>query len=301
MEKVTKASIERIRDLPTLPEVAARVMVLASNPASSVSDIRALIERDPVLAAKLLNVANSAMYGMRRQIGTIQLALVILGMNEVSSIVTSLCVFTAFCNMPDDEVFDRDRFWEHSAGCGAIARMLSRRLGLRMEGREFVAGLMHDMGRILIDQYFHEEFVEIVQRTQDGEMRMRDVEKEVLGTSHDEIGGWLADRWGLPDALVEAIAYHHAPTCARMDRPLTAVVHLSDLFCRAKGIGFSGEMEGFSIVDDEAWKLLAEDHPELEDMDIERFTFELDEEIEKAREFVNISTSQPSSYAEEMS
>ncbi|MCD6335338.1 MAG: HDOD domain-containing protein [Candidatus Latescibacteria bacterium] len=300
MRQVTKASIERISDLPMLPDLAAEVMAMVSDPTSSMADIRDLIERDPALTAKLLKVANSALFGMRRQIGTIQLALVVLGMNEVSSIVTSLSVFTAFCDMPDDEFFDRKRFWEHSAGCGGIARILSKRLGLKMEGREFVAGLMHDVGRILIDQYFHGEFVQIAARVQGRDGSMRDAEKEFLGVSHDEMGGWLADRWGLPDALIEAVACHHEPGRAELDRPLTAVVHLADLFCRAKGIGFSGETEGFSIVDDEAWKLLAEDHPNLADMDIERFTFELDEEIEKAMEFIRISTSQPDACGEEM-
>ena len=300
MKQVTKASIERIRDLPMLPDIAAQVMASVSDPTSSMTDIQGLIERDPALTAKLLKVANSALFGMRRQIATIQLALVVLGMNEVSSIVTSLSVFTAFCDMPDDELFDRKKFWEHSAGCGGIARILSKRLGLKMEGREFVAGLMHDVGRILMDQYFHEEFVEIIERGQGGTGSIRDAEKEFLGASHDQIGGWLADRWGLPDALIEAVACHHEPTRAEIDRSLTAVVHLSDLLCRAKGIGFSGETEGFSIVDDAAWKLLAEDHPKLEDMDIERFTFELDEEIEKAMEFIRISASQPTSGGEEM-
>jgi putative nucleotidyltransferase with HDIG domain len=286
----TKERILNIGNLPTLPKVATEVMSMAADPEVSIKEIASVISKDPSLSAKILKVANSAFYGLTQRIASIQLALVVLGLNKIKNLVVGVSVFKTFPIKPGIPAFDREKFWEHSAGCGQIAKILAGLLGCGMEGEEFVAGLLHDIGKIILDQFFHDEFVRVTVLTSQENIPMIEAEEEVLGTTHAEIGSWLAEEWKLPLILVEAITHHHEPEKAVLNPILTSLVRLSDLFCKAKGIGFSGDTQGISFSDRIAWKTLKEAKPELRDLDVERFVFDLDAEIEKAREFIRISS-----------
>jgi len=283
-----KRRIQNIGSLPTLPKVATEVISMAGNPDVSIKEIASVISQDPSLSAKILKVANSAFYGLKQRVASIQLALVILGLNKIKNLVIGISVFKTFPVKPGHPTFDREKFWEHSVGCGQIAKILAALLGCEMDGEEFVAGLLHDIGKIVMDQFFHEEFTRVVDFTYEKDVPMIEAEKEVLGVTHAEIGSWLAEDWKLPLSLVEAITFHHQPQEAVLNPTLTSLVRLSDLFCKAKGIGFSGDTQGISISDRVAWKTLKAAKPQLEDLDMERFVFDLDTEIEKAKEFLRI-------------
>ncbi len=282
--------ILNIGSLPTLPRVAIEVISMANDPQVSIKEIASVISRDPSLSARVLKVANSAFYGLTQRVASIQLALVILGLNRVKNLVIGVSVLKTFPIKPGIPTFDREKFWEHSAGCGQISKILAGLLGYEMDGEEFVAGLLHDIGKIALDQFFHDEFVEVIDLTFREGVPMIEAEKKVLSITHAEIGSWLAEKWKLPLSLVEAIAYHHEPRKAVLNLTLTSLVRLSDLFCKAKGIGFSGDIQGISLCDRIAWKTLRETNPKLHDMDVERFILDLDTEIERAREFVKISS-----------
>ena len=164
MEEI-KQWIEQIGDLPTLPTIASKTLELVHDPGWSMADIGRVIQNDISLSTKVLRIANSPPYGIRHSIGTVDRALVVLGMEEVAHLVTAVSVFKAFPDLPDQPTFDREQFWDHSAGCGYIAKLLARRLGYRFEGVEFVAGLVHDIGKIVLDQYFHDGFVTVLDFT----------------------------------------------------------------------------------------------------------------------------------------
>ncbi len=283
-----KERIQNIGSLPTLPKVATEVISMAGNPDVSIKEIASIISQDPSLSAKILKVANSAFYGLKQRVASIQLALVILGLNKIKNLVIGISVFKTFPIRPGRPTFDREKFWEHSVGCGQIAKILATLLGCEMDGEEFVAGLLHDVGKIVLDQFFHDEFTKVVDLTFEKDIPMIEAEKEVLGTTHAEIGSWLAEDWKLPLSLVEAITYHHEPQKAALNPTLTSLVRLSDLFCKAKGIGFSGDAQGVSISDRIAWKTLKAAKPQLEELDMERFVFDLDTEIERAREYLGV-------------
>ena len=285
-----KDRIRRIGNLPTLPKVATEVISMVGDPDVSMKEIASVISKDPSLSAKILKVANSAFYGLSQRVASIQLALVILGLSRIKNLVIGISVFSTFPIKPGQPTFDREKFWEHSAGCGQIAKILADLLKCEMDGEEFVAGLLHDIGKIVLDQFFHDQFVKVIDLTFEKDIPMIEAEEEVVGTTHAEIGSWLAEEWKLPLSLVEAITHHHSPQEAVLNPILTSIVRLSDLFCKAKGIGFSGDTKGIAISDRIAWKTLKSAKPDLEDLDVERFLFDLDAEIEKAKDFIRISS-----------
>jgi len=277
-------------DLPTLPVIALEVSRLAANPLSGMSEIVRIIRNDPPLTAKILRVANSAFYGMPRRIESLNMALVVLGMRELNNLVTCITILKAFPPSPGGHEFDRNAFWEHSAGCGEISRVIATRLHLRLHGVEFTAGLLHDVGKIILEQNFHAEFLKALNVATAENFSSIEAEQQVLGVDHAEIGAWLAERWSLPASIVEAIRFHHQPFISPDHPSLTAVVRLADLFTKA--LLESGKRARLheELVRDPAWDVLARQNPEIVSLDVVRFAEELEDNMERAREFIRLAT-----------
>ena len=281
------AKLEKVEDLPTLPQVASRVVRMAMDPNVSLRQVGYVVESDPALAFKVLKVVNSAFYGFSRKIGSVPLAVNLLGPREVLLLTLSVSVFSAFPPVPGKPTFDREAFWRHSIGCGAIARALEERFGKGGYEELFSGGLLHDIGKILLDQYFHLELLEVLDISRRERVPMEEAELRVLGTTHEEIGGWLAERWQLPEGLVACVRYHHRPSEAPSEyREEVTIVHIADLLAKASGTGFGRNELRFSLMDDAAWRRFVED---LGEVDIERLTFEMEDEIKRAEAFVELS------------
>jgi len=287
LEKV-KDKILQIRDLPTLPTVAMEVARLTRNPDSSINDIVKVIQNDPSITAKILKISNSAFYGMRQKIDTINRALVILGMGEVNNLVTSISIFKTFPIDTEFKTFDRKEFWEHCAITGEVAKAISLKLGKKMMSEVFTAGLLHDIGKIILDEYFHDEFARSFQLSKEKNIPMIDAEKEILGVNHAQIGGWIAEKWRLPSNLIDPIIYHHKPRRSFNHKVLTSLVNLANTFSKATDKSFGGGDLKLILQDTDAWKILVEDSPKLKNIDLEKFTFQLEELVENATEFINI-------------
>jgi len=260
-----------------------------SDPSSSMKDISRIIHQDPSLAAKILKIANSAFYGLRQEVTTLQLAMVVLGLKKLMNLVASISVFTVFPTRPGGKAIEREKFWLHSAGTGAISRILSRRMGLELEGEEFVAGLLHDIGKIVLDQYFHDEFVEILDKIERGESGLA-AETAALGADHAEIGAWIAAHWRLPAALVAAIRFHHDPSRAAEHSRLAAIAATANLLAAKKGIGFYGEAPGADFRKSNGWFILEKESPGLRKVSGGEILNACDDEIKAAREFLQITT-----------
>ena len=286
-----REAITRAGDLPTLPQVAVEVSRLAFNPVTAMGDLVRVIRNDLSLTAKILRVANSAFYGMSRHVESLNAALVLLGMRELIHLVTCISVFRAFPTKPGQPTFDRKAFWIHSAGCGEIARSLTHRLKPRLNSTEFTAGLLHDLGKIVLDQYFHDDFMEALRLSYAEGLSMVEAEERVLGVNHAEIGLWLAGMWNLPTVICDAITYHHTPAKApRESGSLVAIIHLANNLCKHAGIGFSGNKIDEEITDGAAWEILVQMNPEIIRLDFKQFVLEIEDNIARAREFVNIAS-----------
>jgi putative nucleotidyltransferase with HDIG domain len=219
--------VKTIINLPALPSIAMEVVEMVDNPRTSASQLGKVISSDQALTAKVLKIANSPFYGFPKKISTIDFAIIVLGFDALKEIVISISLVSSL-QKKSDSYFDSKAFWDHAIATGVIARKLARDLGYRVSGEVFVGGLLHDMGVSVMHRYFNGEFRRIVDITRDSELTFTEAEESVLGVTHAEIGSWLAERWNLPDHLVEAILYHNTPTKAATNPELVSIIHCAD-------------------------------------------------------------------------
>ncbi|MDC1067527.1 HDOD domain-containing protein [Candidatus Kapabacteria bacterium] len=206
-------SIERrlnnITDLPVVPAHLGQILKSLDNPNIRAKKLAEQIETDQSLTTKILKAANSPYYGSAGRISTIELAIVIMGLNTIKEIIIGMVVRKFFNKVPS-YLFDVKLFWNYSIYCGSASRLIARKIGFKKAGEAFVAGLMHDLGILIIIQYFSHEFSEINSLVQSGKYTMRKAEQLVIGADHCELGSWLANKWSLPAPLVNSIKYHHS-------------------------------------------------------------------------------------------
>jgi len=233
-----KNTVESEIQLPALPAVAMEVVDLIDNPRTSASKLGKVISTDQALTAKVLRIANSPFYGFPRRIATIDFAIIVLGFDAVKEVVISLSLMSAL-QRRSDEYFDTTKFWDHSITCGVAARRLARDLGYRVSGEAFVGGLLHDIGMPIFHRYFNQDFREVIRLQRETGMSFYEAEKAVIGVTHQEIGGWLAERWNLPPQLTDVIFNHHRPNQADVNKELVALIHLSDVMCQKMNLGTS--------------------------------------------------------------
>ena len=256
--KINKSVEERlnaIESLPTLPAIAAQLLRLLTENNSSISRMSQLITSDPSITSKILKIANSAFYGVRKKIDTIRLAMVVLGLNEIRNIVLSVSIFRTFSDVDDSDSFDRDKFWHHSIAVGHFARVLVKELKINTHGEEFTAGLIHDIGKIVMDQYFHDDFIKSFNFSREKKISNYAAEKKFIGATHMEIGAWLANNWRLPSKLIDSIAYHHNPFSYIEDDPLMIyIVSLCNINARKFGFSETSSFEDKKIDEKKIWR-----------------------------------------------
>lgn len=282
--------IKDANDLPTLPTIALEVSRLANDPMVGMSEIVRIIRNDPSMTGKILRVSNSAFYGMPRRVESLNMALVVLGMREISNLVTSISVLSAFPEKNGEGSFQRQIFWEHSAGTGEIARVLTSKLQLRLHGIEFTGGLLHNIGKIILHQYFPNELGQAFKLAETDSLPSIVAEQRILGTDHAEVGAWVAEKWALPSSIVESIRYHHQPNLAPEHNVLTAIVHLAASLARAVLDSTVRDRVNEHLAQDPAWQVLAKENSNILNLDIPAFVSEIEENIDRAREFIRMAT-----------
>ena len=236
-----RSTIENITDLPTLPVVVARITSQIANPSTNAADIGRLIEQDQALTGKVLRLVNSAYYGFPKQIKSIQHAVVILGFNKVKPIIITASVFGAFRGRKPGGL-DLRRFWQHSLATAITAKVAAEQIGVPHVAEEaFIGGLLHDIGKVVMDQYQPNIYAPIVKYAKDKGILLIEAEKEVMGLTHATIGEWMMEKWRLPPSIVHMVSDHHSPTTTSERRELITAIHLGDIFARALGVGYGGD------------------------------------------------------------
>ena len=198
-----------INELPTLPHVVSQILEKTRNQNTRLDELVNLISTDQALVSMFLKLVNSAFYGFSRRITTLKQAITLLGFRSVRNVVVNAGVVGIFRKRTFNNRY-RILLWDHSVACAVCARVLAEKVGHHAREEAFTAGLLHDIGKIVIDQYAPKDSAQIMSRVDEG-ARAKDVELERLGVDHTKIGVWIAERWHLPKTLCAVIEWHHEP------------------------------------------------------------------------------------------
>ncbi|MCC6418910.1 MAG: HDOD domain-containing protein [Gemmataceae bacterium] len=201
--------LEQIEELPPLPAVASRVMALADNDRTSALDLAQVLSTDQALTAKLIKVSNSAYYGFARRVSTVREAVLVLGFRQVRQMAVGASIMNAFMSGARAGGFDLDLFWGHSVAVAVAAETYARKSRVCKPEDAFTAGILHDIGRLVLLRARPAEFGQAVALARSGECSLHEAEARLLGLSHDHVGRVLGERWKFPGHLVEAIGMHH--------------------------------------------------------------------------------------------
>lgn len=254
MDIAWEGVLAKVRTFPTLPLIVNKISELVSLPETSAKDIEAIVAKDQVLTGKLLRLVNSPFYGFPQKITTISRAVGIIGFEALRNLVFSSSAINLFRSKGSD-VFQPEEIWKHSVGTALAAKELARHIGEKQVEEFFVGGLIHDIGKLVHEEYFGERFRQACAMALQGDMLLRQAEQEVLHFTHDQTGGLLLSQWNLPAKVVSMVRFHHAPGDAQEYRREAGVIHLADILCRAKGLGSGGDNK-IPLLDQETWNNL---------------------------------------------
>lgn len=227
----------RVRDLPPLPQSIAQILELTNSAETSIQELAGVFERDPKLTASTLKLANSSFYGFSRTISTISHAIVCLGLDTVKSIALTSSTQDMLNKEIPAYALEKGMLWQHSIGCAVCARIIANRIGFKESEEAYIAGLLLDIGKIILSNFAEEQFIQIIKESKNKRIPFDRAEKDVLGFDHPQIGSRMIKRWNLPPILVDAVQYHHRPEKANNHRDITYIVHLADAISCMLGIG----------------------------------------------------------------
>lgn len=243
-----KKVIRQVETLPTLPVIITRILEVVKDERSSAKDLERIISCDQSITSRVLRIANSAYYGFSRKITTIHRAIVILGFQTVQGLALGSSIFETFFRTGRTAYFDRTAFWLHSIACSRCAMTLAQDSGELDPEEAFLAGLIHDIGMVVMDYTMHHEYSGILKIAMNQESSLDELERDAWGFDHGEVGAWLGERWGFPEPLLDAIRFHHrVSTHGRRSALLVTVIHLADFCSHTAGLGVTGHGDGAHI------------------------------------------------------
>jgi putative nucleotidyltransferase with HDIG domain len=218
-----------ILNLPALPAITTSLLQMVDNPAVSSHRIAGLLASDQSLSARILRLANSPFYGFAHEIKTVQLAVTLLGSDTIANLALSMSVMNRFTQKFEDDTFDHAVFWKHSILTANLSEKLAVKLHCKNPGSGYTAGMLHDIGKLVIHEYLNPAHRNIEALILEHGAAPYQAEREALSVDHAEIGGWLCRNWNLPDEIVAAVNGHHTPITEESDPcGLVSVVFYAD-------------------------------------------------------------------------
>lgn len=242
--------LKKVNDLPPLPTVLMKLRECCLDPDVDYAAVARVIEVDPGLTASLLRLANSAYFGARGTIGSVQFAMTRLGMRRVHQMALAVCVAPLAGKPVQGYGLDAGSLWEHSLATAMAAEILARDVPGVSSEDAFTAGLLHDLGKNVLGMFVADEYEDIRRLVQQEDYSFDEAERAVLGTDHATVAGMLLRHWQLPEAIVEAVRWHHHPRKATAEDPLTGLIHVADILCM--DIGWGQGLDGLQYRQDGA-------------------------------------------------
>jgi len=267
--------IKSASQLPPFPAVIHRALSLINNPNSSRREVVETLQYDQAITTNVLKVCNSAYYGLRNPIGSLEDAVLFLGFNQLFEII--LCGATGSTLEKAVPGYDlaAGELWKHSVSSALLTDIVSKRLKKDQSPLLFTAALIHDIGKVMLNSYVKEQFQAIKKLVQIKGISFLAAEKDVLGIDHAELSSLVIEQWNFPREIIQAIRYHHTPLLATSDQEIVYQIYLCNLIAMLTGIG--GGVDGLSYTGFD--KIM--NYYNLEEKDIERFMAQLGDELEK--------------------
>lgn len=273
------------QQLPTLPTIYTEFTKLMASPYVSNTKIADLIKKDQSMVVKILRLSNSALYGKRQEIKSLTNAITYLGTETLKNLILQIALVRMFkfegTKIPD---FNPASFWQHSVGTAYFASLMEKHLKLPHDENFYIGGLLHDIGKVLIYQFYPKKFEEIVLTQIEDEIPDYEAEKEILKVDHAEIGGVLAEKWKFDKEIINSIQYHHTLLRSRAS-VLTAVVSISNMFAKKAGLCMAWDEKNFDIHNFAGWEMLQE--KSKLNIDIDQLILQLTEDNEAVKEAVD--------------
>ena len=276
LQSQLQARIKQLDSISTAPAILVPLLDLLRLPSDEVKveKVVELVSYDGSIAAQCLRMANSPLFSSRN-IETVHSAVVALGLERVRSMLFGLCINRV---IPQDKwVIEPDTYWRHSLGCALVTQRMAKKIEYPEPEKAYLAGLLHDLGLLVNSILYTEEFRKCLRQAAKQHLPLHIVEEQILGFTHCDTGGILCEHWGFSKDLVDAARCHHDVTLLPTAGPLACLVHLSDLLCRVSYLGYGyDEIMGVDLDRDVAWQTLVDKYPALKNMDLVRFTLDID-------------------------
>jgi len=278
--------VKGVHELPTIPEIATKVLDMFDKPNVELEELAETILVDQVMASRVIKIVNSPFFKPMHEIKSLKRALIYLGFRQIRHIALTCSIIEAFEGKTG--VFDVKTFWEHSFGVGVVAKIIAQRIRYPETEKAYIVGIIHDIGEVFLSYHMKDSFQKVVDELKGTSQSFIEAEKKILGTTHCEVGYCLAKNWNFPAEYCDVIAHHHAPNNATSDPTLSAIVNLADLFCSVRHLDYGGrEWISFNLAEEPAWQILKDFAPNFVDLDVERFCYELDERVPEVQDLVN--------------
>ena len=283
---VLRMVINKIEDLPPLPLIVHKILSLTQDETSNTSELGQVISNDQALAAKVLRIANSPLYHVSSVVTSISHAVALLGFRSIRNLAMGISTMDTFNQSAENPLLLRQQFWEHSLATALASKALADRIRHRQPDEAFVGGLLHDIGRMVFNQFFPESFSEAIREADRTRQPLQKTEKQEIGISHTLVGKLLLQKWNLPPALADGVACHHDPPIkdgvdpSRLD--IALIIMVADTLTKIACIGFGGDPY-IHDADPRLWSLLP-----LEHSDYGAIIAELFKNVEEIKGFFGI-------------
>ena len=242
---IQRRVLKRVNDIPSLPQFVIDTLKKLDDPKSSAQDVADKLSRDEGLVLRILRLANSAYYGLPRRLTGVSEAISLLGFKTVKSIVLAASVYKFMDGSFTGYALDRGELWKHSLSVAFASRYLAKKIKGLDDEEAYVAGMVHDIGKIVLNDYVRFGYGIIAKLVEDDQVPFMDAERQVLGFDHAQVGGLIMEQWNLPETYMLAARYHHSPwelpEESKPHQVFVDVIHVANILCLMLGVGLGAD------------------------------------------------------------